>query len=100
MSVRAEITRRGLLAGVAALAVAPLRALASDPIECVVLSDDLPYLLRDDLEGRLFRCEYLGGSLLFFRDDRVLLTTDNGVGSMISLSSSRHRVCRVFVEEI
>lgn len=55
-------------------------------IKGVLLNDDDPYILKT-VTGQLYKIEWYSGSSLFSEGDYVIITTDSGMGEMISPSS-------------
>jgi hypothetical protein len=65
-------------------------------IKGVLLNDDDPYIVKT--RTGFYKIEWYSGSSLFSEGDVVIITTEYGMGEMISLSNEE--TARVWVEEI
>ena len=66
-------------------------------VKGIVINDHDPYIVKSS-SGDLYKVDWYSGSSLFWKGDFVILTTDNGMGQMISPQSEE--VAEVWVDEI
>ena len=71
----------------------------ADVVRGILINDDDPYIVRAT-DGTPYKAEWYYGDITWFESDRVILTTDNGRGKMISIGFGQEKSADVFVEEI
>ena len=72
---------------------------SADIVRGTLVNDDDPYIVRAT-DGTLYKVEWYYGDTTWFEDDRVILTTDNGQGKMISTGFGSEKSADVYVEEV
>jgi hypothetical protein len=71
---------------------------STSSIEGVLLNDTSPYIVRTD-NGDLYECDWYGGTISFWKNDRVLLAKSSGMTQLIGLDGlSDSNVASVWVE--